>query len=135
MQCTIVLHTLVTEVVTVQQLLQQQLFLRDCFLALLLAFSSWLWPWPWVHDLGLGVGLDSDGLVNVRRIWPICAIGQMRSAFNQAEHRISNLLPLTNCAAHLAIGANKARKPGDTQLRGTGATHRMVSRRRYVSRR
>jgi len=43
-----------------------------------------------------------------------------------AEHRNSNLLPLTNCAAHLAIVANEARKPGDTQLCGTGAMHRMV---------
>jgi len=66
---------------------------------------------------------------------------QMRCAFDQAlivhlakcttrvisEHQNSNLLPLTNCAAHLAIGANEARKLGDTQLRGTGATYRMVS--------
>jgi len=45
---------------------------------------------------------------------------QMRCALARvinAEHRNSNLLPLTNCAAHLAIGANEARKPGDTQLR------------------
>ena len=51
-----------------------------------------------------------------------------------AEHRNSNLLPLTNCTAHLAIGAKEVLKPGDTQLRGTGATHRMVSCNR-VSRR
>jgi len=43
-----------------------------------------------------------------------------------AEHRNSNLLPLTNCAAHLAICANEARKPGDTQLRGTIEIRLMV---------
>jgi len=53
---------------------------------------------------------------------------QMRAHLAKcAEHRNSNLLPL-------AIGTNEVRKPGDTQLGGTGATRRMVSCR-LVSRR
>jgi len=59
--------------------------------------------------------------------------GQMRSAFNQCRTPKLNLLQLMNCAAHLAIGASEACKP-ITAIRGTGATHRMLSRRR-VSRR
>jgi len=68
----------------------------------------------------------------MRNVWSN-ARGKMRAHLAEcaarvinAEHRNSNLLPLMNCAAHLAIGANEARKPGDTQLRGTCATHRMV---------
>jgi len=73
----------------------------------------------------------------MRNVWLNArAFGQMRSAFDQCRTPKFKpaAAPLTNCAAHLANGTSEARKPCDTQLGGTGATHCMVSRRR-VSRR
>jgi len=61
----------------------------------------------------------------------------MRSAFNQCrtpKFKPAAVDELCNAFGRLAIGANEARKPGNTQLCGTGVTHCMISRRR-VSRR
>jgi len=61
----------------------------------------------------------------------------MRSACNQCrtpKFKPAAIDELHSAFGHLAIGANEARKPGDTQLCGTGVTYRMESRRR-VSRR
>jgi len=67
-------------------------------------------------------------------VWPNAhSFGQMLSVFVNAEHQNSNLLPLTICATHVAIGAREASMPRNMQLGRTGATHRMVSRR-WVSR-